>query len=164
MNPTQNYSLYNLIPLFLFLFIQMFRIKQMGLALNLHLKTSCIISRHYSNLVELCKDTANIKPITCEDDRPGRHQFIEVNKIIRHLGMFTTHGNRKITYTMDGIIDRTPDEVKFKNRDGITVSMLEYFASEYNMNLQRLPLNKTTGKQACYIPMELCSLFSPTNF
>src|SRR5699024_5567229 len=90
--------------------------------------------------------------------KPNRNQIVDVNKFIRHLRMYTEHTDRQITYTMDGIVDKCPRDLKFKNREGHEVSVAEYFLKEYNLQLQVLPLVKTTGKRAHYIPMELCYL------
>ena len=129
------------------------RMTECGLALNLHLKTSCIIARQITRLPDLCSVLANIG-----EHKPNRGQIMEVNKFIRHLRMYTEHGQKRITYTMDGIIDKCPRDMTFKNRDGVTTSVADYFMKEYNMQLLQLPLIKTTGKNAKYLPMELCFL------
>src|SRR5699024_9208150 len=115
---------------------------------------SCIVSRNITKLADLVGAVANIGP----GQKPHRNQIVEANKMIRHLRMYTTHTNKKVTYTMDGLIDRNPRELNFKNKEGQNMSIAEYFAKEYKINLQPLPLVKTTGKMARYIPMELCCL------
>ena len=90
--------------------------------------------------------------------KPNSTQITDVNKFIRHLRMFTNHSQNKITYTMDGIVDKCPQDLHFTNREGKVVTIAEYFQIEYNIELMKLPLVKTIGKQARYIPMELCTL------
>ena len=64
---------------------------------------------------------------------------------------------------MDGIVDKCPRDLNFKNRDGQTVTIAEYFLKEYNIELLKFPLVRTTGKQTRYNLMELCKL-EPNHF
>jgi hypothetical protein len=131
------------------------RMTEFGLALNLHLKTSCVISSEITKLTDLAALIANIRPGT----KPTRNQLSDFNKFIRHLRVFTQHTKGKqITYTMDQAVDRSPRDMQFKNREGALTNIAEYFQNEYSMQLQQLPLIKTTGKMARYLPMELCYL------
>lgn len=71
--------------------------------------------------------------------------------------MYTEHSSRRITYTMDGLIEKTPSTMTF-NRNGQSITIASYFETEYDKKLLEWPLMKTSGKQPRYIPLELCLL------
>ena len=136
-------------------FINSVRMTEFGLALNFHLKTSCIISRSYEMLHHLVGDLARVRNL--ETDRLDFRQMRDVNKIIKHLKFYTKHSKNKITYTVDGIVPIRPSEHIFKQKDGTDISIAAYFKKEYKINVKSYPLVKTTGK-ARYLPLDLAFL------
>ena len=133
-------------------FINSVRQTEVGLALNLHLKTSCVISKSFKTLDELVR-TLN----------RGKINIRETNKFIRHLRVFTSHSQTKIQYCIDGLVPKTPKDFTFtlkaqNDEKPKTISIHDYFKKEYKINLQNNFLVKTTGKNPRYLPMELCYL------
>ena len=135
------------------------RMTEVGLALNLHLKTSCIVNRQITTVFQLAQAICNVTV----GERITREQVVALNKFFRHLRIFTTHSGRELTYTMDGVQDKFPEEMKFTDRTGYPVSVDVYFREVHRREVQRLPLIKTTGKMPRFIPMELC-LLKPNQF
>ncbi|KAJ6224924.1 hypothetical protein RDWZM_003469 [Blomia tropicalis] len=142
-------------------FFSSVRMTEFGLALNVHLKTSCIISKSYTKLIELIGGILNID--LKEFDRNFRFRPEErskANKIIRHLKVGTMHSKQTCTYIIDRISEKYPKDEKFPYR-GKSCSIDEYFQLEYNIILKSLPLVKIAGKNNIYLPMEMCTLVEP---
>jgi len=130
---------------------------EFGLALNVHLKTSAIISKSYDKLLSLVCDILNLRD-ECDLERGATKQMLHAaNKIIRHLKIVTKHGKREITYTIDGLVEKTPKSAEFENRDGKT-NAHDYFLKSYNIKLQQLPMVRTSGRKSVLIPLELALL------
>ena len=128
---------------------------EFGLALNLHLKTTCIISKSYVMMPQLVAELLRVRDL--ENDHINSYALKDANKILRHLKIFTKHSKSKISYTVDSVVLQTPQEHKFQQKDGTMVSIAQYFQTEYNIRLKKYPLVKTSGK-CRYLPLELCFL------
>ncbi|XP_017478369.1 PREDICTED: protein argonaute-2-like, partial [Rhagoletis zephyria] len=128
---------------------------EFGLALNVHLKTSCVINHNISRVSDLANVLAGIQI----GRRPSKQQIMDFNRFIRYLRVFTQHGNRKINYTAEGLVDKTVYEIKFTcKRSGQKITVAEYFINEYNItpDLNTVALKMT--KKSVYLPLELCFL------
>ena len=135
------------------------RMCEFGLALNMHIKTSCVVSSRLLKLVDLVQAIINLSP----NIMPSLFRLKEANKFIRHLKMYTNHSVKngekiKINYNIDCLVNKSPRELKFTNRNGQTVSIADYFQEVYKINVLEYPLVKTTGKNCRYLPLELCFL------
>ncbi|KAJ6216351.1 hypothetical protein RDWZM_007508 [Blomia tropicalis] len=118
---------------------------EVGLCLNLHLKTSCVLHENFRKLADIAQ-------------RIGMNNLDEINRLVRHLKIFTNHGKRQLTYSIDCLIPKTPNSVFIKSKDGQSISIAEYFMKEYKLRVQNWPLVKSTGKQARLLPLDLCFL------
>ena len=129
---------------------------EFGLALNVHLKTSAIVSKSYNELVNLVCDILNLPEQGLE--RVNNRQLMQVNKILRHLKVFTKHGNRMVTYTIDRIVEKYPRDAYFQHKEKGKTSIHDYFKMEYQIRLKQLPMVHVTGKDNVHLPLELCYL------
>ena len=134
----------------------------LGLALNVHLKTTCIISRSFTRLDELVVALARLNSVNeLETKGLNRWQLDDVNKIVRHLQIFTEHTGTKMTYKVNKIELITPRQFKFpvKGKDGKEkmVSNFDYFQEKYQKNLKNLPMVEVTKKNT-RLPLELAFL------
>ncbi|KAJ6219071.1 hypothetical protein RDWZM_004883 [Blomia tropicalis] len=140
-------------------FMSGIRMTEVGLSLNLHLKTACILHSKFTMLVELVT-RFGIRP-----QQFPKNQLAEINRLIRHLKMCTKHNSKEFTYTIDGLVPKTPSDVTFVQKDGSEITVKRYFAEKYLINLQEFPLvaTKLRGKNSIsiMIPLELC--FIPEN-
>lgn len=130
------------------------RITQVGLTLNLHNKTACIISPSCDTLLELvCKVSKNPEPGKLRPE-----VIREVNTIIKGLKIFTDHTGTKNVYTIRGLT-RIPKSCTFTTKDGEEpITVHDYFFKRYNINLKDYPAVEVSGKRGHIIPLELCKL------
>lgn len=133
-------------------FISSIKITEFGLALNVHLKTACLLSQGFTTLAAMAKTLfrGDLSNLQLSDLR-------EINKIVKHVKIFTNHSRSKIAYTVDRIILDTPQRYSFEQRDGTRTTIAQYFQTTYNKRLEALPLVQTSGKKR-FLPMELCYL------
>ena len=131
---------------------------EMGLSLNIHLKTSCLISPSVDELSKLVTLIAGGR----DPSQFGPGDIVAANKIIRGLKIYTTHTGRKTCYTIKGLTVQKPNEHKFTKKikdqdESQIVSIQEYFLEKYKVRVQNYPLVSTVGKEQ-YIPLELCRM------
>ena len=128
---------------------------EFGLALNVHLKTSCVISRSLTKVSDVAYEVAGIQI----GRRPTKQQIMDFNRFIRFLRVFTKHSKREVQYTVDGLVDSTVYQIKFMcKRAGKEMSVADYFINEYNITpAQDTPAVKMTKKGA-FLPLELLFL------
>nr|AUI38422.1 argonaute 8 [Dermatophagoides farinae] len=131
---------------------------EMGLSLNIHLKTSCLISPSVDELSKLVTLIAGGR----DPSQFGPGDIVAANKIIRGLKIYTTHTGRKTCYTIKGLTVQKPNEHKFTKKtkdqdEGQIVSIQEYFLEKYKVRVQNYPLVSTVGKEQ-FIPLELCRM------
>ena len=136
---------------------------EFGLALNLHLKTSGIISQHVERVLDIAIHIAGIQPGL----KPTRLQIVKLNQFIRNLRIYPTHPKdcRTISFVMDGAVDKTPFEMFYKMNDRDENIFIDaYFRQKYNVRLQELPLIKTKGGKVSSLPRSPARLLSLTSF
>ncbi|XP_027194229.2 protein argonaute-4-like [Dermatophagoides pteronyssinus] len=135
-------------------------ITEMGPSLNLHLKTSCMISLEAETLLQAVAMIA--------DGRDPQHlnpsEIESVSKIIRGLEVYTTHGGHKAKYVIKSLSQCRPHEQTFMMKkngsdEETPVSVHEYFVMKYNIISKKYPLVKMAGKRELTIPLELCYMF-----
>ena len=136
-------------------FISSVRQTEFGLALNVNLKTSAIISRQFSALVPLICEVLGLRDQR-ELQSIRRQQAFQATKMIRHLKIFTTHSRRTVEYTVDALVDRYPHNETFDCK-GRRITYADYFHEQYGLNLQKLPMVRVT-KRNIHLPLELCQL------
>nr|SZF06481.1 protein argonaute-2-like [Psoroptes ovis] len=130
-------------------FAKAIRMTEFGLAVNLHLKSACIISRTLNRVDELVVAYCNKQPDQLED-----YQLRHLNKLCRHLKIFTNHCGKR-TYVIDSIVKYRPNSKTIDKEKG---TIADYFLNTYNIRVKNYPLIKTTGKNSKELPMELCYL------
>lgn len=124
------------------------------MALNVNLKTSVIISKHFNALLPLVCEVLQTDPRNLENIT--RANAFRATKIIKHLKVFTKHSKREVEYTIDALVDVFPQDARFDCK-GKTITYSDYFFEQYGISLKRLPMVRTTKKKA-HIPLELCHL------
>ncbi|KAH9403618.1 hypothetical protein TYRP_014803 [Tyrophagus putrescentiae] len=141
------------------------RLTEFGLALNLHLKCSCLIERGISNVAQLVMALLNRRNLI-----PGslsKDELKKVNKILSGLKVQTNHTRNPGLFTIDGLSHKTTERHQFKNFEGKLTNVKEYFMKMYNfevgdLNLVRTmtPLGGKFGdkKEMIMLPMEVCHL------
>lgn len=93
-------------------------------------------------------------------------QYNSSNIDIERKTVLTEHNSR--AYQVDGMTNQSPYEIMFKKEDGTEMSVAQYFAQQYNINLDKkqpmLFVNKRQGDRT-YLPTQLCHEASlPKNF
>lgn len=127
---------------------------EFGLSLNVHLKTSCVISRNIVKVLDLAQMVAGINV----NQRPTRQQISDFNRFIRHLRVYTEHSKNRVHYTVDGLIDKNPSELTFPcKKTGTKITIADHFRNEYNIECLNMPVMRMT-KASCYVPLELLFL------
>ena len=128
---------------------------EFGLALNVHLKTSCTIASSFTKLSQLVCTMLNISEHDLDNIKGC--QLYQINKIIRHVRVMTRHTNREHKYIVDSLLDKKPKYATFEH-NGQQISIYDYFKQEYNIRVEKWPLVKCSGKKSVYLPLDLCYL------
>nr|XP_046909464.1 protein argonaute-2-like isoform X2 [Dermatophagoides farinae] len=132
---------------------------EMGPSLNLHLKTSCMISLEADTLLQLVamisegRDPQHLNPNEIEN----------ISKIIRGLAVNTDYTGRKQKYIVKAFAARRPHEVTFMMKKNGTdeetpISVHDYFLTKYRISVKDYPVVQMCGKRDTVIPLELIYL------
>ncbi|OTF69433.1 hypothetical protein BLA29_002987, partial [Euroglyphus maynei] len=128
---------------------------QMGPSLNLHLKTSCMISltaQTLFQLVAMLSDGRDPKILSAND-------IERVNRMIRGLRVYSKHMGRKIIYKIKSLVSNKPKQVSFMMRDGgdeeRSTTVYDYFMAKYSIQLKDYPVVQLVGRQNFFMPLEL---------
>nr|SZF06499.1 argonaute-2-like protein [Psoroptes ovis] len=127
---------------------------QFGPSLNLHLKTTCMISNDIDTLLQLVLYISNVSDIRSL----SANDFPKVNKIIKGLQVFTQYRGSKIIHKIKCLTPRKPNEIEFtiKDKNGEKImSVAEYFDERYNIRLKDYPTVQLIGPANLYVPLEL---------
>lgn len=130
------------------------RMTECGLMMNVHLKTSCIISRSWNMLIEVVTAYTGFNREQLEKGQLQGRAMGDLNKMLRHLEIFTEHTGTKMSFKVNFILRQTPKENNFEI-DGKRITLHQYFQQKYNITLKNLPLVQTT-KSRIILPLELC--------
>ncbi|OTF80325.1 argonaute-2-like protein, partial [Euroglyphus maynei] len=134
---------------------------EMGPSLNLHLKTSCMISLEAETLLQLVA--------MISDGHDPQHlnaaEIEKVSKVIRGLEVFVDHTGHKSKFTVKALLARLPNELTFMMKKNGTdeetpVSVSEYFHMKYHISVKEYPVVQMVGKRDLYMPLELCFMIS----
>nr|SZF06506.1 protein argonaute-2-like [Psoroptes ovis] len=128
---------------------------EMGPSLNLHLKTSCLISFDCETLLQLVALIGDGDPKGFNEREIG-----QVSELIHGLEVYTTHiHGRKNKVVIKSLTSRRPKDITFllKNDDKreTPISVQEYFQMKYNITPEDYPCVLSMNKQTA-IPLELC--------
>ncbi len=136
---------------------------QFGLALNVHLKATAIISKSFKRLDHLVASLLGLKDAReLEQRMPLKfYQLAKVNETIKSLVIYVCHG-QKMNFKVAKLTNETPltHKIDYKPNDGTAPRMitnLEYFRLKYpNVKINpRLPMVMLTKKKT-YMPLDLC--------
>uniref|UniRef100_A0A0K0FFY3 Protein argonaute-2 (inferred by orthology to a D. melanogaster protein) n=1 Tax=Strongyloides venezuelensis TaxID=75913 RepID=A0A0K0FFY3_STRVS len=89
----------------------------------------------------------------------NNNQRQKLTNLLKNLNL-TVEYDKSREYTIFNVVDKIPEEIFF-DRDGINISILEYFNQRHSIRLKypNLPLIQMNPKQASiFIPMELVKL------
>lgn len=139
------------------------RSTEFGLAMNMHLKTTCVVSRQVCSVCDLVRLILNLGEVDLSLFEFQPRHLGQLNRIVSHLKVFTEHVKPKdrMIYQIDRIDKQTAaqftfDRVDPQTKQKVRISIADYFKKEYGITLKNLPLVKTIGKK--YLPMELCQM------
>ena len=150
------------------------RMTEFGLAMNIHINSSCILSDNYLSLEKFVQDAMNAFSLDVQSLNP--RQFKEANRILRQLKIRTTHKRKNgefvslKPYVIESILNKTPHDVSFE-LNGSVITIAEYFKQTYDITVSRYPLVRTTSKatfskdprERINFPIEVCELL-PNQF
>ena len=138
---------------------------EFGLALNVHLKATGIISKSYSRLDHLVASLIELPPgRSLEEAMPlGEALLRRVNENIKNLAISVCHTH--LSYKVARLSTETPESFKFdyKPENGSPVqkiSNFEYFRLKYpKVKISpRLPMVLLTAKKGTHMPLDVCRL------
>ncbi|KAH7638733.1 argonaute 5 [Dermatophagoides farinae] len=130
-------------------FANSIRMTEFGPAMNIHLKTACLISKTLNRVDEMVCAFKRKQPNELSD-----YELRDLSKFCRHMKIFTNHCGKR-TFLIERFEKITPQQKKIDDNKG---TIADYFRNTYGINVKSYPLIKTTGKIAKYLPMELCYL------
>ncbi|KAH9408210.1 argonaute 1 [Tyrophagus putrescentiae] len=130
---------------------------EFGLALNVHLKATGIISKSYSRLDHLGRSLEEAMPL-------GEALLRRVNENIKNLAISVCHTH--LSYKVARLSTETPETFQFDYKpkdDGSPVqkiSNFEYFRLKYpKVKISpRLPMVLLTAKKGTHMPLDVCRL------
>ncbi|KPM04840.1 Argonaute-like protein, partial [Sarcoptes scabiei] len=127
---------------------------EIGVALNLHLKTVTMIASSIDSLQELIRKLFGKDP-----DTIFPYEIDQLNKIVRHKKIYTMHcNNQKMLYMIEKVILKRPKEVFIPMENNQKKSISQYFKEKYSIETKNYPLVKLVSKKELYLPLELCKL------
>ncbi|OTF71114.1 Argonaute-like protein, partial [Euroglyphus maynei] len=130
-------------------FANSIRMTEFGPAMNIHLKTACLISKTLNRVDELATAYFGKQPNQLND-----YELRNLSKFCRHMKIFTNHCGKR-TFLIERFVNITPQKQEIDHDKG---TIAAYFYNTYKLSVKNFPLIKTTGKVAKYLPMELCFL------
>lgn len=139
---------------------------EFGLALNVHLRTGCIISRRFKTLPELIAQILNKNSVNESDWKNQRiYSTINNSPAIKRLKIVTHNPktNKKIGYQVKEVLFKFPEEHVFelKGQNGKPdeqTNVFDYVAKQYGVKVNKnMPIVAMTKKEVV-IPIELCRL------
>ena len=103
-------------------FANSIRMTEFGPAMNIHLKTACLISKTLNRVDELVSSFCRQSP-----DRLRDHDLRNLNKFCRHMKIFTNHCGKR-TFLIERFVNVTPYDQKIDQKKGTIAS---YFKETY---------------------------------
>ena len=136
---------------------------QFGLALNVHLKATAIISKSFKRLDHLVAKLLELNDAReLEQRMPLKfYQLAKVNETIKSLVIYVCHG-QKMNFKVAKLTNETPERYQFEYSENKSspprmITTYEYFRLKYpNVKINpRLPMVMLTKKKT-YMPLDLC--------
>lgn len=138
------------------------RMTEFGLALNLHLKSSCLIAE---NILTVYQFLAIFLGRTDLHTCLSKEEIKRASKLLSGLKVQTTHTGVLRVFTIDGVSSWTTVTHTFTKDDGTVSTEQDYFKKQYGKSVLPLnliqtmtPFRKDCPKTKIKLPMELCFL------
>lgn len=147
-------------------FFQSLRPTQQGLALNLDFSVTAFhesigiipyLQKHCKSLKDLSESKTR---------RLGEEEKKEVEKALKNIRIFVCHRETDQRYRVYSLTNEVAENLKFRDRDGRDLSLVEYYRDHYNHEIQfkNLPCLQISRSKPCYLPMELCMVCDGQKF
>ncbi|KQK14411.1 protein argonaute 7 [Brachypodium distachyon] len=139
-------------------FFQSLRPTKQGLALNVDLSLTAF---HESTgmIAYLQKRCDFLKDLPHDKNRAlAQEERRDVEKALRNIRVFVCHRETNQRYHVHSLTEETTENLKFRDRSGKDLMVMDYFKEQYNHDIQfrNLPCLQIGRSKPCYVPMELC--------
>lgn len=136
------------------------RMTEFGLALNIHNRTTSVVSQQTPTLFQFVKSILNVSNL----DFLTGEQLKVASRFLHGLKVETIHTGETQTFTIDCLSPETTDKHTFTTKDGQKVTVREHFEKQYMMSIRSLNLVKTSVTKRndsgegykIHLPMEVC--------
>ncbi|CAN6454461.1 unnamed protein product [Victoria cruziana] len=139
-------------------FFQSLRPTQQGLALNVDFSVAAFhesisIIQYLQRRFNSLRDLAQRKTRTLMSEERK-----EVEKALRNIRIFVCHRDTDQRFKVFSLTSETTENLRFENKDGKLLRVVDYFKQHYNHDIQfrNLPCLQISRSKPCYLPMELC--------
>ncbi|KAM0936716.1 hypothetical protein DsansV1_C26g0191571 [Dioscorea sansibarensis] len=95
-----------------------------------------------------------------------REEKKEVEKALKNIRVFVNHRETNQRYRVYCLTEEVTENLKFRDRDGKDLMLVDYFKDQYNLDIQykNLPCLQISRNKPCYLPMELCMVCEGQKF
>lgn len=147
-------------------FFQSLRPTQQGLALNVDFSVTAFhesigVIPYLQKRVEFLRDLSQRKTrgLSGEERRV-------VEKVVKNIRVFVCHRESVQRYRVYGLTEEATENLCFKDRDGTTLKVVNYFKEHYNYDIRfkNLPSLQISRSKPCYLPMEVCVICEGQKF
>ncbi|KMZ60694.1 Protein argonaute 7 [Zostera marina] len=139
-------------------FFQSLRPTQQGLALNVDFAVTAFhesisVISFLQKRCDFLKDLSQRKTRTLS----GEEKRL-VEKAMKNVRVFVCHRDTDQRYRVCCLTDETTENLRFRDRDGTELKVVDYYMDVYKHDIQfrNLPCLQISRSKACYLPMELC--------
>ncbi|KAL8150151.1 hypothetical protein V2J09_019959, partial [Rumex salicifolius] len=147
-------------------FFQSLRPTQQGLALNLDLAVTAFhesvgIIAYLQKRFEFLRDLPKMKERALME---GERR--EVERGLKNIRIFVCHRESVERYRVHSLTEEATEDLWFKDRDGKSLRIVDYFKDQYDYDIQfrKLPCLQISKSRPCYLPMELCVICEGQKF
>lgn len=147
-------------------FFQSLRPTQQGLALNVDLSVtafheSIAVIPYLERRLDFLRNLSQQKTRALSEEERK-----EVDKVLKNIRVFVCHRETAQRYRVYGLTEDVTENLRFPDRDGKNLRLVNYFKSHYNHDIQfrNLPCLQLSRNKPCYLPMELCVICEGQKF
>ncbi|XP_072973895.1 protein argonaute 7-like [Typha angustifolia] len=147
-------------------FFQSLRPTKQGLSLNVDF---CVTAFHESIgiIPYLQKSCHFLRDLSRRKNRGlMEEERREVEKALKNIKVFVCHRETDQRYRVYSLTDDVTENLKFRDRKGKDLMLVDYFRDNYNHDIQfrNLPCLQISRSKPCYLPMELCMVCEGQKF
>ncbi|KAK1315623.1 Protein argonaute 7 [Acorus calamus] len=147
-------------------FFQSLRPTQQGLTLNVDFSVMAFhesigVIPYLQKRLDFLRDLPQKKwRALTEDERR------EVERALKNMRVFVCHRDTDQRYRVYGLTEEATEDLRFRDRNGGELRVVDYFKDNYNHDIQfrNLPCLQIGGSKPCYLPMELCMVCEGQKF